>query len=35
MTGGKLIDDEVTGGEVTGVVFPTLLRTYWYPRLAR
>ena len=30
MTGGKLID-----GEVTGVVFPSLLRTYWYLRLAQ
>ena len=35
MTGDKLIDGEVTGDEVTGVVFPTLSRTYWYPRLAR
>ena len=30
MTDGKLID-----GEVTGVVFPSLLRIYWYPRLAQ
>ena len=30
-----LVDSEVTGGEITDVVFPTLLRTYWYPRLAQ
>ena len=35
MTSDKLVDDEFTGGEVTGVVFLTLLRTYWYPRFAR
>ena len=30
LTGGKLVDSEVTR-----VVFPSLLHTYWYPRLAR
>ena len=35
MTDEKLTDGEVTGGSVTGLVFPTLLRTYWYPRFAR
>ena len=35
MNGSKLVDGEVTGGEVTDVVFPTLLHTYWYPRFAR
>ena len=35
MTGGKLVDGEVTDSEVTDVVFLTLLRTYWYPRFAR
>ena len=29
-----LVDGEVIDGAITSVVFPTLLRTYWYPRLA-
>ena len=35
LTGGKLVDSEVTDGEVGTNVFPILFRTYRYPRFAR
>ena len=31
----ELTDGEVTGNEVTTVVFPIITRIYWYPRFAR